>query len=296
VTLQALAAQLTARRGRPDRQAELAGVDRPAAVDQPGRQGPGRPWPPADHPGSAAQVGVGAGRSGMSTRASPAPEWITVPVPALVAAAQFDWSSGDGHHPAQRPASHHPPDLLGGLVGWGICRLACTGSPHRHPVSLLPLPRQDGAGQLRPLELLAGAVPPRHPAGRAGVGGLGAVLQQPELVTQAVDRAHSGAWAPGAAPAAGELGAGAGERDPPAPAAAGASLAEVLDLACFQRQDQTLGQQEPDRLAREREGAAQGERLVGLSAIASRGRRCWTSSGWAMTGPASSSTASWWSC
>jgi hypothetical protein len=46
-----------------------------------------------------------------------------------------------------------------------------------------------------------------------------------------------------------------------------AYLAEVIDLNTFQRQDQTLAQQEADLLAREREVAAQGERLAGLSAI-----------------------------
>jgi len=47
-----------------------------------------------------------------------------------------------------------------------------------------------------------------------------------------------------------------------------AYLAEVIDLACFQRQDQGLAGQEADLLAREREVAAQGERLVQVSAIA----------------------------
>ena len=47
-----------------------------------------------------------------------------------------------------------------------------------------------------------------------------------------------------------------------------AYLAEVIDLACFQRQDRGLAGQEADLLAREREVAAQGERLAQVSAIA----------------------------
>src|SRR6266545_3572384 len=47
-----------------------------------------------------------------------------------------------------------------------------------------------------------------------------------------------------------------------------AYLAEVIDLACFQRQDRGLAGQETDLLAREREVTAQGERLVQVSAIA----------------------------
>jgi site-specific DNA recombinase len=47
-----------------------------------------------------------------------------------------------------------------------------------------------------------------------------------------------------------------------------AYLAEVIDLDTFQRQDRALAGQEADLLAREREVAAQGERLVQVSAIA----------------------------
>jgi site-specific DNA recombinase len=47
-----------------------------------------------------------------------------------------------------------------------------------------------------------------------------------------------------------------------------AYLAEVIDLDAFQRQDRTLAGQEADLLAREREVAAQGERLVQVSGIA----------------------------
>ena len=42
----------------------------------------------------------------------------------------------------------------------------------------------------------------------------------------------------------------------------------MIDLACFQRQDRGLAGQEADLLAREREVAAEGERLVQVSAIA----------------------------
>jgi hypothetical protein len=42
----------------------------------------------------------------------------------------------------------------------------------------------------------------------------------------------------------------------------------VIDLAVFQRQDQGLAGQEAELLARERRVAAQGERLVQVSAIA----------------------------
>jgi site-specific DNA recombinase len=86
-----------------------------------------------------------------------------------------------------------------------------------------------------------------------------AVLQHPDLVTQALERARSGAWVPE------EL-----RRRQAALRQVRASvtrqrqrlleayLAEVIDLAAFQRQDRTLDQQEADLLAREREVAARG--------------------------------------
>jgi site-specific DNA recombinase len=98
---------------------------------------------------------------------------------------------------------------------------------------------------------------------------LRAVLERPELVAQAVERAHSGAWVPGElrrrqATLRSVRASVARQRQ----RLLEAYLAEVIDLNTFQRQDQTLGQQEADLLAREREVAAQGERLAGLSAIA----------------------------
>src|SRR5262249_39145279 len=47
-----------------------------------------------------------------------------------------------------------------------------------------------------------------------------------------------------------------------------AYLAEVVDLAAFERRDRALRQQEAELLAREREVAAQGERLVEVGALA----------------------------
>jgi site-specific DNA recombinase len=96
-----------------------------------------------------------------------------------------------------------------------------------------------------------------------------AVLQQPELVTQALERAHSGAWVPQELrrrqASLRQVRAGVARQRQ---RLLEAYLAEAIDLACFQRQDRGLAGQEADLLAREREVAAQGERLVQVSAIA----------------------------
>jgi hypothetical protein len=96
-----------------------------------------------------------------------------------------------------------------------------------------------------------------------------AVLQHPELVAQALERAHSGAWVPQElrrrqATLRGVRASVTRQRQ----RLLEAYLAEVIDLDTFQRQDRTLSQQEADLRAREREVAAQGERLVQVSGIA----------------------------
>ena len=84
-----------------------------------------------------------------------------------------------------------------------------------------------------------------------------------------MERAHNGAWVPKElrrrqATLRGVRASVARQRQ----RLLAAYLAEVIDLACFQRQDQSLAGQEADLLAREREVAAQGERLVEVSATA----------------------------
>lgn len=95
------------------------------------------------------------------------------------------------------------------------------------------------------------------------------VLRQPRLVAQALERAHSGAWVPQElrrrqATLRGVRASVTRQRQ----RLLEAYLAEVIDLDTFQRQDRTLSQQETDLRAREREVAAQGERLVEVSGIA----------------------------
>jgi site-specific DNA recombinase len=65
---------------------------------------------------------------GASTRVHPPQEWITVAVPALVAAEQFDLVQrrlAANQRSARRSTTH--PYLLRGLVSCGVCRLSCSG-------------------------------------------------------------------------------------------------------------------------------------------------------------------------
>jgi site-specific DNA recombinase len=135
VTLHTLAAQLTARgvptpTGRP--------IWRPTTIRNlltnpayKGQAASGRlRTTPARQPKSALEP-IG---KGMSTTAHPSEEWITVPVPALVSAEQFDLVErrlAANQRSARRSTTH--PYLLRGLVSCGVCRLSCSGSPARPP-------------------------------------------------------------------------------------------------------------------------------------------------------------------
>src|SRR5512132_2682606 len=274
VTLHALAAQLTSRgvptpTGRPVwRSTTIRNLLTNPAYKGQAASGRLRTTPARRRKSALEPVG-----RGISTRAHPSEEWITVPVPALVTAEQFDLVArrlAANQRAARRSTTH--PYLLRGLVSCGVCRLSCSGVTRTATDTRYRYYRCRG----KMAEVSSGrssCCPARFiPATQLDElvwADLCAVLQQPELVAQALERAHSGAWVPQ------EL-----RRRQATLRQVRASvtrqrqrlleayLAEVIDLACFQRQDRGLAGQQADLLAREREVAAQGERLVQVSAIA----------------------------
>src|SRR5512132_243714 len=274
VTLHTLAAQLTARgvptpTGKPIwRPTTIRGLLTNPAYKGQAASGRLRTAPARQRKSALEPIGKGVG-----TMAHPPQEWITVPVPALVAAEQFDLVQrrlAANQQNARRNATR--PYLLRALVSCGVCRLACTGVTRTATDTRYRYYRCLGK-QARVSSGRSSCCPARFiPATQLDElvwVDLCAVLQQPELVTQALERAHSGAWVPQ------EL-----RRRQASLRQVRASvtrqrqrlleayLAEAIDLACFQRQDRGLAGQEADLRAREREVAAQGERLVQVSAIA----------------------------
>jgi site-specific DNA recombinase len=274
VTLHTLAAQLTARgvptpTGRPVwRSTTIRNLLTNPAYKGQAASGRLRTTPARRRKSALEPIG-----RGMSTRAHPSEEWITVPVPALVSAEQFDLVArrlAANQRAARRNTTH--PYLLRGLVSCGVCRLSCSGVTRTATDTRYRYYRCRGK-MAQVSSGRASCCPARFiPATQLDElvwADLCAVLQQPELVAQALERAHSGAWVPG------ELRRRqASLRQVRASVARQrqrlleAYLTEVIDLACFQRQDRGLAGQEADLLAREREVAAEGERLVQVSAIA----------------------------
>ena len=274
VTLHGLAAQLTARRvptptGKPIwRPTTIRGLLTNPAYKGQAASGRLRTAPARRRKSALEPIG-----KGVSTRVHPSQEWITVPVPTLVTAEQFDLVQrrlAANQRSARRSTTH--PYLLRGLVSCGVCRLACTGvartatDTRYHYYRCLGKQARVASGRVR-------CCPARFiPAGQLDElvwADLCAVLQLPELVAEALERAHRGAWVPQElrrrqATLHSVRASVARQRQ----RLLEAYLAEVIDLACFQRQDQSLAGQQADLLAREREVAAQGERLAEVSAIA----------------------------
>jgi site-specific DNA recombinase len=210
---------------------------------------------------------------GVSTKAHPSEEWITVPVPALVSPEQFDLVKARlaaNQRSARRSTTH--PYLLRGLVSCGVCRLSCSGvtrtasdTRYRYYRCLGKLAKvSSGRSRCCPARFI-----PASQLDELVWADLCAILAQPDLVAQALERAHSGAWVPQELrrrqATLRSVRAGVARRRQ---RLLEAYLAEVINLDAFQRQDRTLAGQEADLLTREREVAAQGERLVQVSAIA----------------------------
>jgi site-specific DNA recombinase len=274
VTLHTLAAQLTARgvptpTGRPIRRpTTIRGLLTNPAYKGEAASGRLRTAPARQRKSALEPIG-----KGMSTTAHPSEEWITVPVPALVAATQFELVArrlAANQRSARRSTTH--PYLLRGLVSCGVCRLACTGVTRTATDTRYRYYRCLGK-QAKVASGRSSCCPARFiPATQLDElvwADLCEVLQQPQLAVRALERAHSGAWVPG------EL-----RRRQASLRQVRASvtrqrqrlleayLAEAIDLAAFQRQDRALAGQQADLGAREREIAAQGERLVEVSSIA----------------------------
>jgi site-specific DNA recombinase len=274
VTLHALAARLTSRgvptpTGKP--------VWRPNSIRQlltnpayKGQAASGRRRTTPARQRKSALEPVGRG---VSTRAHPSQEWIMVPVPALVAAEQFDLVQrrlASNQRSARRSTTH--PYLLRGLVSCGVCRLSCRGvtrtaSDTRYRYyRCLGKQASVASGRLQPCP--ARFIPATQ-LDQLVWADLCAVLQQPQLAAQALQRARSGAWVPKELrrrqATLRHVQAGVTRQRQ---RLLEAYLAEVIDLAAFQRHDRVLAHQAADLLAREREVAAHGEQLHQVSAIA----------------------------
>jgi site-specific DNA recombinase len=210
---------------------------------------------------------------GVSTQAQPSEGWITVPVPALVSAEQFELVRrrlAANQQGARRSTTH--PYLLRRLVSCGVCQLACVGCTRSTTATRYRYYRCRGK-----LAAVSSGRAERCPARFTPAAQLDdlvwaalcAVLQHPEAITGALERAQSGAWVPDQLrrrlTALRGIQAGA---DRPRARLLDAYLAEIIDLATFERKARALHEREEEFAARERELVAQGRRLVEVGTMA----------------------------
>ena len=210
---------------------------------------------------------------GVSTQAQPPEAWITVPVPALVSAEQFERVQrrlAANQQGARRSTTH--PYLLRGLVSCGVCQLACVGCTRSSTETRYRYYRCRGK-----LPAVSSGLAERCPARFTPPAQLDelvwadlcAVLRHPEAVAGALERAQSGAWVPDELRH--RLTALRGIRasaDRQRARLLDAYLAEIIDLETFERRDRALREREEELAARERELVAQGRRLVEVGAVA----------------------------
>lgn len=211
---------------------------------------------------------LGAGRS---TRPRAPTEWITVPVPAIVSDEQFAQVQErlvSNRREARRSTTHEY--LLRGLLNCGHCALRCTGQARSVGTTTY---RYYVCGGKHP----AAGREPRCPA-RSSPGevldalvwdDLCAVLQQPELITLALERAHSGAWlADDQRRRQTRLREAQTQVQRQQARLLDAYLAGVIALPVFAHKERELGDQQTDLAAQERALIAEGQRQVEVTAIA----------------------------
>jgi site-specific DNA recombinase len=211
--------------------------------------------------------------SGESSRRRPAAEWITIPIPALINREQFDRVQQRlalNQQGARRNLKHEY--LLRGLVSCGLCRLNCTGrerpsekKDYRYYLCMGKKPTAvSGRGERCSARFI-----PAPQLDDLVWDDLCHVLQQPGLVTQELERAHSGAWLPDElrrrqATLRSVQDSLMRQRE----RLLDAYLANAIDLPTFQRKDAELRQSQEDTTAQQREIAAAGQRLVEVQALA----------------------------
>jgi site-specific DNA recombinase len=210
---------------------------------------------------------------GKSWRLRPAAEWLTIPIPALIRAEQFarvQQRLATNRQGARRNMKYDY--LLRALVSCGSCRLNCTGrqqtSRTRAYRYYVCLGKQAPAVSSRPVPCAARFIPADQ-LDELVWADLCDVLQHPELVTQALERAQSGAWLSGELrrrrTTLREIGASlARQRE----RLLTAYLAGVIELPVFEHKDAELQRRQEDVTAQEHEVAAQTQHEIEVQAVA----------------------------
>jgi site-specific DNA recombinase len=219
---------------------------------------------------------IGRTRERHSSPSRPREEWIIVPIPALVPEAHFVAAQQRLVHNrivARRNLKHKY--LLQGLVSCGHCRLCCFVRARGRAVA--PGERQyhyylcrgkQAAVTSRHEQLCPARFIPAAELDALAWADLCTVLQTPETLAEALQRARTGAWLPETVQQQrASIRTAHQSLERQQERLLDAYVAGVLDLAAFEKRQQGLADRMAELAAREWELLAQGQRLLDTARI-----------------------------
>ncbi len=162
--------------------------------------------------------------------------------------------------------------LLRGLVSCGVCQLSCTGRQRSYGETryryYVCRGKQNPVGSCREERCPARFIP-AEPLDQLVWEDLCQLLQEPARITQALERAQSGAWVPEELRRRQETLRGVRESlERQRERLLEAYLAEAIELSTFEGKDGELRQRQQDLWAQEREIEAQSQRREEISVLA----------------------------
>ena len=202
--------------------------------------------------------------SGASTCRTPPEEWVGIPVPAIISQEVFDRVQArlaTNQQLAQRSTRHEY--LLRNLVSCGQCRLQCHGRFRASDYFYYVCQgRQPAVSNSHAVRCHARYIPADQLDALVWAD-LCEVVQHPEQITQALERAHSGAWLPDELQhRRATIQAALRSLDRQRDRLLTAYLAEAIELAEFERRQRELVQQREALQVQERQLAHYSEQLL----------------------------------
>jgi site-specific DNA recombinase len=225
-----------------------------------------RPVPARQRKSALLSVGPG-----LSHRPRPKQEWIPISVPAIITQEQFDQVQARlslNQQMSRRNNTKHPY-LLRGLVSCGQCRLSSTGRSDRNGYSYYVCRGKTDALRAPQGHRCPSRFIPAKALDELVWEDLCYVLTHPESITIALERAQSGQWLPQQLQARSRtLKQALAQLSRQQDRLLKAYLAEVIDLAEFERKRRETTQKQQALQTQLRQLEAQAEKRIEMSAVA----------------------------
>jgi site-specific DNA recombinase len=225
-----------------------------------------RPVPARQRKSALLPIGPGA-----SKRPTPEEEWIPIPVPAIVSQEQFDQAQTRlslNQQMSRRNNTKHQY-LLRGLVSCGQCKLSCTGRSSRPHYAYYICRGKTDALRAAQGQRCQSRFTPAQALDELVWQDLCYILTHPESITQALERAQSGAWLPQQLRARSKvLKQALAQLKRQEERLLKAYLAEVIDLAEFERKRHQIAQKHKALQTQWRQLETQTEKRIEVATIA----------------------------